>query len=287
MVKKVYQHGPWSVSYSPEDGARLDHLKFNNYDLLTTEPKSFRPPTTDYGLYEIRPVYGYDDCFPSCDPCKYPGSDWNIPDHGEICWLKWMVTEEKNRLLCNVKSKALPVIFKREMIFNENNLVWKFEVQNNGDVTMPFVHIIHPLMPLDEIIDIKLPEFETAYDEIADQTMDLKDEKSIKKFLFNQKKGTANMLFLQNVQSGKMSWIYKNNLQLKMNFPVELFPTIGIWWNNTAYPDEDGCRRNECAFEPVPGPVSVLTDAYKNGSCLSVPPRKSFTWEITWEISLV
>lgn len=285
MNKKEFKHGPWSVIYSPDDGARLDCLRFNNYNLLTGEPKSFRPPAIDYGLYETRPVYGYDDCFPSCDVCKFPDSNWDIPDHGEICWLKWQVTEKENRLLCSVKSEALPVVFKREMIFNKNSVLWKFEVRNNGDVTLPFVHIIHPLMPLDEIIDIKLPEFEIAYDAIHDITLGLKDAESVQKFLYNQKKGTANMLFLQNVQSGKMSWVYKNNLRLEMSFPVELFPTIGIWWNNTGYPDEDGCRRNECAFEPVPGPVSELTEAFKCGTCLSVPSKSGFNWEIAWWIS--
>ena len=284
MMRNVYKHGPWSVIYSSEDGARLNRLSYNDYDLLTVEPKSFHPPATDYGLYETRPVYGYDDCFPSCDPCKFPGTDWDIPDHGEICWLKWQVIEEENHLISMVESEALPVVFKREMIFHENSLIWKFEVQNNGDVTLPYVHIIHPLMPLDEIIDLKLPEFEKVYDEIADRILDLKDAESVRQFLFNQKKGITNMFFLQNVHSGKMSLKYKNNLQLEMSFPVELFPTLGIWWNNTAYPDEDGCRRNECAFEPVPGPVSELTKAYKHRSCLSVLPKNSFSWEIVWEI---
>lgn len=283
-MRNKYKYGPWSVIYSPEDGGRLDRLSYNNFDLLTVEPELFCPPATDYGLYETRPVYGYDDCFPSCDPCKFPGSEWDVPDHGEICWLKWQVQEKENHLIFKVKSEALPVVFKREMIFHENSLTWKFEVQNNGNVTLPFVHIIHPLLPLDEIVDLKLPEFETAYNEIADQVMDLKDAESVRQYLFNQKKGITNMLFLQNVQSGKMNWKYKNNLQIEMMFPVEFFPTIGIWWNDTAYPDEDGSRRNECAFEPVPGPVSDLTKAYKHGSCLSVLPQNSFSWEIVWEV---
>ena len=284
MIKKKYNNVPWSVIYSLEDGARLNHLSYNNYDLLTAEPKFFRPPTTDYGLYETRPVYGYDDCFPSCDPCKFPGSEWDVPDHGEICWLKWQVIEKENHLIFRIKSEVLPLIFKREMIFYRNSLTWKFEVQNNANVTLPFVHIIHPLLPLDEIVDLKLPAFETVYDEIADRILQLKDEESAQKFLFNQKKGNFNMLFLQNVQSGKMCWKYKNNLQIEMTFPVEFFPTIGIWWNNSAYPDEDGCRRNECAFEPVPGHVSDLSKAHKHGNCLSVLPQNSFSWEIVWEM---
>lgn len=287
MTTKEFKYGPWQVNYTPEDGARLNRLFYNGCELLTTGPASFRPPSTDYGLYETRPVYGYDDCFPSCDPCKFPGSDWDIPDHGEICWLNWKVAEKENHLICKVESEVLPVIFKREMIFFENNLVWKFEVQNNSDEDLPFVHVMHPLLPLEDIINIKLPEFKTAYDEIAGQKMDLQNAESIRNYLLRLKKRTTNMLFLQNVKSGKMSWIYKNNLQIEMCFPVEFFPTIGIWWNNSAYPDEDGCRRNECAFEPIPGPVSELSAAYNDGSCLSVAPGKSLIWEIVWELSKI
>ena len=285
MKKEIFQFDKWLVEYTTKDGARLNKLTYDNYDLINTKPVSFRPPTTDYGEYETRPVYGYDDCFPSVDVSIFPGKEWYIPDHGELCWLKWDVISKIDSLIFTVRSKELSIIFKREMNFSKNGITWKFEVKNEGDKNIPFQHVMHPLMPLDEVIDFKLPNFKSLYNAMNDQIMvELNNSEAVKNYLLNQKIGSANMLFLQNVNGGEVSWTYKNGLHLKVSFSKEKFPSIGIWWNNSAYPDEEGCRRNECAFEPIPGMNSVLNDNYKNGTCLSVMPGEIFTWQIRWDI---
>ncbi len=99
-MKKAVKFGRWMIEYDLDNGARLNRLCFDKFDLLTTNPENFRPPSEDYGEYETRPVFGYDDCFPSVDQCNYPGMDWKIPDHGELCWLKWNVEAQGNRLIC-------------------------------------------------------------------------------------------------------------------------------------------------------------------------------------------
>ncbi|MGB5895668.1 MAG: hypothetical protein WBG58_15935 [Ignavibacteriaceae bacterium] len=285
MKKEIFRSDKWLVEYTTEDGARLVRVSFENYDLLTTEPESFRPPSTDYGEYETRPVYGYDDCFPSVDVSKYPGKEWNIPDHGEICWLCWDTISKPDSLIFTIKSKALPVIFRREMNFSKNGIIWKFDVINEGHKILPFQHVMHPLMSLDEVVDFELPNFKSLYNAISDQIMaELNNPEAVKKYLLSQKVGSANMLFLQKIDGSEMSWTYKNGLHLKVFFSQEKFPSIGIWWNNSAYPDEDGCRRNECAFEPIPGLNSALMDNYKNGTCLSVSPGETFTWQIRWDL---
>ena len=76
----------------------------------------------------------------------------------------------------------------------------------------------------------------------------------------------------------------ENGMQLKMTYPKNYFSSIGIWWNNSGYPDEDGCRRNECAFEPIPGSTSMLTDAYQDGTCMFVAPGQQLNWQIKWNI---
>lgn len=286
MKKEIFQFEKWLVEYTTEDGARLNRLSFDNYDLITTEHESFRPPSKDYGEYENRPVYGYDDCFPSVEVSNFPNKEWRIPDHGEICWLSWDTIAKSDSLISTVRSKELPIIFKREMNFSKSGIIWKFEVKNEGDKTIPFQHVMHPLMPLDEIVDFKLPNFNSLHDDINNKIIEeLNNPEAAKKYLLNQKVGSANMLFLQNIEDGEMSWTYKNGLHLKVSFSKKSFPSIGIWWNNSAYPDEDGCRRNECAFEPIPGLNSSLMENYNNGTCLSVLRGETLTWQISWDIS--
>lgn len=284
-MKKKFRNNKWTVVYTPEDGARIDRLNFDGFDLLTTEPEKFKLPETDFGQFETRPVYGYDDCFPSVDYSIYPGLDWNIPDHGELCWLKWQVDETKDRLIFSVRSKVLPVIFKREMHFADDVLSWNFHVINEGQETLPFLHVMHPLMPLREVEKFDLPAFGPVFDERQQKYLNFTKPDEIENFLLNQPAGTEQMLFLQQVHNGEMSLTFKNGLKCVITFPVKIFPTIGIWWNNLGYPDEDGCRRIECAFEPTPGPTSVLADVYKTGTCLSVMPGQSISWQIDWKMS--
>jgi hypothetical protein len=283
-MKQKAQFGPWLIEFNLDDGGRLDRLAYNNINLLTVEPDKFQPPHADYGEYETRPVYGYDDCFPTVETCKFPGSDWEIPDHGEVCWLPWEVKKNSDVLTFIVTSKKLPAKLTRKMNFSRDKLIWSFSVENNGKDDLPFQHVMHPLMPLKDITNIELPDYELVYDDINKKALPLEGRQSIQSFILSQPSGSTQMLFLQHIKEGRMSWEYLNNLGIEAQFSKELFPSIGIWWNNNKYPDEENCRRNECALEPIPGSNSRLSDAFQEGTCLVVHPGEQFDWQIIWEI---
>jgi galactose mutarotase-like enzyme len=276
------EFGPWSVAYALADGGRLTRLQFRGVDLLTSEPHAFHQPRGDYGSYETRPVFGYDDCFPTVDACSFPGLEWQVPDHGELCWLDWQVEERADSLVFSVASKVLPWRFQRQMYFSANKLTWTFEVDNAGDDKLPFLHVMHPLMPLAEIANFELPAFESVYDEISGLTMDLPDAAAVREFLLDQSVGSAQMLILRNIKAGEMRLQFKNGVRLVITFSPEDFRSLGVWWNNHGYPPEDNCRRSECAFEPIAGPDSVLTHAYESDTCFWAMPRGSFTWQVHW-----
>lgn len=283
-MKNEFNCGPWHVEYRLEDGGRLSRIAYGDYDLLTTPPSSFRPPADKHGQFENRPVYGYDDCFPSVGACSFPGSQASIPDHGELCWLAWELSEAPNGLTFFVRSRLLPVVFKRKMLFTDSSIIWKFAVLNGGKDVLPFQHSMHPLIRTDEIKRIELPGFESVFDWNRNQLLNRMTPGELRDFLLRRPKGTAEMLFLRNIKTGDLGWTYSNGLSVRMKFPLEYFPTVGIWWDNGGYPDEDGIRRNECVFEPTPGYTSLLTQAYADGNCLTVDPGKRFDWQISWEV---
>lgn len=274
------------MEFTPEEGARLNRLAFDGYDLLATEPDTFRPPEADLGEYEKRPVYGYDDCFPTVEPCRYPGRKWDIPDHGELCWLSWDFSEDVGGLLFSTASKALPTRFTRKLVFEESRLIWKFEVMNDGETEIPFQHVMHPLVKLDEIAGVKLHGFGGVFNATAGCDLGLNSADDLERYLLTLPECTANMLFVRGVEKGEVIWTYKSGAMLTESFPKKLFPTIGIWWNKSGYPDESGLRRCECAFEPVPGSTSTLAEAYEEGLCLNVQPGSRLAWEIGWHLSL-
>jgi hypothetical protein len=269
---------------TPEDGARVNRLTFAGYDLLTTEPRKFRAPGPGFGHYETRPVYGYDDCFPSVVACRYPGSEWEIPDHGEVCWLDCEVRLIPNGLRSAVRSRVLPLVFTRTMIFEESRLVWDFSVENQGTVPLPVQHVMHPLVDPGKISSIRLPDFRRVYDYAAGDYLDLHGGEAVEDYLLGLPPGGTAMLFLRGVDEGEVGWTYRNGLTVVCQFPVDLFPTLGIWWDHAGHPRSPVPARSECAFEPTPGSTSSLAAAYEEGGCLEAPPGNVLRWRIVWDV---
>lgn len=277
--------GDWEVVVLPKDGARIARLAFRGQELLTDAPRGFRAPSRDYGKYETRPVYGYDDCFPTVDACPYPGGTWEVPDHGELCWLPWDVRWGGSSLVCTARSRAMPVLFTRTLEFSADAIDWMFEVENQGAEEAVFQHVMHPLMPPGSIQNIDLPEFHAVLGDDAAPVTGLERPADVRASLLGQPDGTARMLFLQRVSAGLVQLRFESGLGLSVEFRHELFPTLGIWWNNGGYPDEDGIRRRECAFEPISGRTSQLASAHAEGEALSAAPGDSTRWSVRWAVS--
>jgi hypothetical protein len=141
---------------------------------------------------------------------------------------------------------------------------------------------MHPLMPLREITRINLPPFSRVIEDYRKENLHLEGPQDVESWLLGQQEGTAAMLYLQGISAGQLALTLARELRITMVFPQTLFPTVGIWWDNGGYPDEEGCRRVECAFEPTPGSNSRLSEAYREGTCLVVRPGKTTAWKIRW-----
>jgi len=276
--------GNWYLQCIPKDGARISVLRYEGQDLLTANPPSFKVPDKIHGEYESRPVYGYDDCFPTVDPCIYPDNQQEGRDHGELCWLEWDVQVEGNKLICSVDCLHPNVTFSRILDFAGNKLSWFFQIENTSATKLDFLHVMHPLLPLGQIRSIELPGYSSCFDEINLHELPLKFPLQVSGHLIEVESGFYEMLLLKNIDAGSVKLGFQNNTNLRISFDNKLFPTLGIWWNNAGYPDEAGLRRTECAFEPIPGTCSNLSKSFNDGSYLSVEPGKTLTWIIEWEI---
>ncbi|MDO9542943.1 MAG: hypothetical protein Q7J98_11570 [Kiritimatiellia bacterium] len=281
-----YRFGQWTLELIPADGARIRRLAYRRMELLTPPPRTFRPPRNYPGQYEKRPVYGYDDCFPTVDPCRYPSGNLSLPDHGEICWLKGNCFTFENGLKCVFVSRILPFVFEREMIFAGNCLAWIFTVVNTGRKALPFIHVMHPLMPVSRVRKLDLPDFSKIIDEQTGRTLGLKKATDVEKKLLSSPIGRADMFLLRGVQEGFFRIHFHGGANLAVSYDRKIFPTLGIWWNRSGFPAENGLARNECAIEPIPGAWSSLKSAVETGKCFFVLPHQAFSWRIEWRISV-
>lgn len=283
MEIRIADSENWHIQYVPDDGARIVSLRYAGYDLLTAQPVSFKPPDRFYGEYEIRPVFGYDDCFPTVDSCTYPGGEFECRDHGELCWQGWNTKINGASLICSTDCAKPAVNFKRILIFEGNRLTWRFEVSLLSGERSVFLHVMHALLPLDNISYFEIPECRKIFDEIKSEETGFQSSPEVREYLTSLKPGSFGMLLLNEIAEGFVKIRFKNGLVMEIRFDHTLFPTLGIWWNNGGYPAE-GQRRTECAFEPIPGTCSDLSKSFRDGVYLSVEKGKPMVWEITWTI---
>ena len=274
--------GNWYIELQKEDGARISVLKYRDYDLLTPAPALFKAPERDYGQYENRPVYGYDDCFPTVEECRYPGENFHIKDHGDVCWQDWHITSDNNRLICETDLQKPGLKLVRMIEFQDNILTWHFEVINRSGKKLPFMHVMHPLMPVGEIASVELSGFAEVYSETNSVVYPFEDSKEVNNYLQNLPKNSFEMLFIRNIKKGIARLGLRNGMQIKIEYDRNLFPTTGIWWNNGGYPDENGIRRSEFAIEPIPGTCSNLEKSFSDGHFQEAEPGKKVSWIIKW-----
>jgi hypothetical protein len=129
-----------------------------------------------------------------------------------------------------------------------------------------------------------LPDFSRIVEDYRKEKLLLTNPEKVEKWLLGHPAGKVSMLYLQGLSTGRVTIGFSNDLRISVEFPVELFPTLGIWWDNEGYPDEEGCQRLECAFEPISGSTSRLSEAYLEGKCLRVKPGEAIAWKIRWII---
>lgn len=286
MAGKVdVTRGDWEIVCRGDDGGRLDRLRYRGTDLLTCRPRHFEPPAgAEAAAYEQRPVYGYDDCFPSYLPCPFPGRDWPIPDHGELCWLSWDLERTDDGLVCRTASEVLPVRFERRLQVAGHALHWYFAAHNDGPNDLPLLHVMNPLMSLQEVENLTLPAYGMRIDELRGRKLPFKEPPELARDLLATDHGTCRRLLLRNVKEGRVTIGFHHGLRLTMHWKKSIFPTLGIWWNNAGYPDQDGLRRAEFALQPVTGPASSLAESCTDGKCLFLGPRRSRQWEVSWTV---
>jgi hypothetical protein len=276
--------GKWHIECLPGDGGRIAVLRFNGIDLLTSAPDSFIIPGQDYGKYETRPVYGYDDCFPTVDQCASPDDKIVFSDHGELCYLDWTVVKSGNGIDCSVVCPVPHVTFSRNLSFFENSLTWTFEVNNLTNAPLHFLHVMHALMPLKEITDIEVPLFKDVVNEYNPSGLNFGTPVDLNRKLLSVNPGDYLMIILKNTETGSIKLGFRKGFILNIEYDEVLFPSLGIWWNNAGYPCGEELERTECAFEPIPGTSSNLERSIAEGLSLQVAPDGSISWKITWRV---
>jgi hypothetical protein len=248
----------------------------------------FRPPGEEWGAYETRPVFGYDDCWPSLDPSPWPGRDQLVRDHGELCWQKWAIAAAPEALTCSAVSPDASWTFSRCSSVRHGALQIDFACRNTGSRPLLVNWAGHALVPPAAVQGLELPECRHITVDHAPGSVgpDVSPRQAgdIWACLSACPAGQAVMLVLHDTSSSRLS-IALDGARWEWFLGGVPRPALGLWYNRRGYPREGRLARDEFGVEWMLAGPTRLEDAVNQGSAIKVLPGETYCWSLQWRIS--
>lgn len=226
---------------------------------------------------------GWDEVFPTIDPCDAPGYDGHsLPDHGEVWPLAWDFEITEKEVSCSVEGVAGPYRLMRKLSFPQaDQLQMDYCVVNHGAGSLPFLWVPHPQFWVSEPTHIVLPpavqEMLCVFGgktQVTGQHYAWKDLSMVgetqtgdgRKYYFPglYKQGWCGLV-------GALSGDW-----LRMSTDPKKVPYLGIWIDEGM-----GNDRNAIALEPSIGYYDRLDRAIGNGTAPVIEPGQTIEWSLS------
>jgi hypothetical protein len=284
-----------SISVLPQIGGKIISLKSKKVgkEFIFLGNRKFQRPV--YGMkYEKLDISGFDECFPTIAGCSYPEWPWKgtiIPDHGELFTLPWECKTSKNSLVMTVYGIRFPYKFCKIIFLEKNVVKISYELENLSPYDFKYIWAAHPLFSVSPGTIILLPKkvrIRTIYSKyerlvkslhetlwpITKQTNGEKIDLSIVR---SNKEDAVTKIFTTKLKEGWCGLRYPENVILKMVFPVEQIPYIGIWINEGGWPFK-GEKSYNVAIEPCTNCQDKVKTAIQSNECAIINGRKKNFW---------
>jgi len=255
----------------PELGAKVILLR----NLVTGYEWMWHPPT---GMKLFRnqlgddfaasTMTGWDECLPTIAPCDWKGR--KLPDHGEVWSVPWKIDLEafgRGVLKTSVKLAVSPFHFERSIALHGNEIRLDYQLENLSNEPEEFLWAMHPLLPVNDHIQLDLTE-ETENLLAGEQWID-----GLK---FNTDKPSCVKTYAVPLREGRgsvMNIAARDRLQFEWD--TDRNNTLGLWltrggWNGY----------HHVALEPANGAADALTDAVKAGQGGLLAPQEKRSWQV-------
>jgi hypothetical protein len=217
-----------------------------------------------------------------------------LADHGEVWSLPWEYKINKDSLSMHVKGVRFPYELEKNILFiNENTLQINYELTNNSESVFEFLWAGHFMINIEEGARVMVPEdckqtvtiITSGNGKFGDinnwpENKD-KDEKSFRSDICRSKdsKGFEKYYFVNKLKNGWCELIYPDNKKIKVSFPVDTVPYLGILMNENGWDN---------LYNIFIEPCTVCYDrpdvAKKHGQVSFVPASGKYKWYV--EVSI-
>ena len=268
-----------------------------------------KPPTdaTDFGQFDSG---GWDEIFPTVNPCRVPGSGWGdraLTDHGELWYRPWetfaaqVVPHRVASLTLAVDDADLPFRFERTLTLPDGDgpLTASYELTNRSDCPLPYIWAAHPLVAIEPGMRIGLPA-DTRVQCVGGTSGDFRirgraftwpsatpvdgptvDVSVVPKSQGDLLSGVAMKLFTDCPPEGCVSLTTAETTEeLRLLFDSKLVAHVGLWLNYAGWSGAATPPYFNLGLEPTTSPWYAVSKAVLSGEAKQLGPRECHRWTL-------
>jgi galactose mutarotase-like enzyme len=299
--------GPLHLSLVPELGGKINSLR----DLRTGREWLWRNPRMPYRRATAESAYvvmadtgGWDECFPTVAPSRYPSPPWAgraIPDHGEL-WAQTAALQVGEgagqvNLQTSWPGVVLPYRFERSVLLTAGsaNVRAEYRVTNQGDAPLHFIWSIHPLLAIEPGMQLHLPP-EARYYRWSSVPNEAVAESGLSfpltlaghdlAALPEPSAGVALKLWSEPLAAGQ-GWatLRARDGELRLRWDPALLPQVGFWMNLGGWAGDGGAPYYNLGLEPCIGAQDSLADAVtRHNLFAALGPGQARAWWLEVEL---
>ncbi len=132
----------FTATFLPKDGAKFASFKTNDgfEFLLQAEGEKYCRLSLD-GDFEKSECSGFDDMFPTIDPCVINGI--NYLDHGEVCRHEHTAKIDGDRVEFTCEMAYLNILYKKTAYIIDGVLFMEYDIKNQNDYDFEYLWAGH------------------------------------------------------------------------------------------------------------------------------------------------
>ncbi|QGQ94267.1 hypothetical protein EHS13_04785 [Paenibacillus psychroresistens] len=293
------------AQFLPDYGGKMASLiqKKTAREFLVQAPNELYRVLEYDGDYVDAECSGFDDMFPTIDKVYYPEYPWKgveIPDHGEVCGLRWDYEIRADCLYMAVNGVRFPYKLEKWIKFAPSGkLNISYKATNLSNYAFDFLWAAHPMINAEAGGDILVPyqgqqEVITMFstdgklgqygDQIAWPNFVCKDKSKLNLATLegnSERKLAYKYYFKDKIPEGWCAYRYKSDgTTLKLSFPEAEVPYLGVWIN-----EGDFKGFNNLALEMCTGSLDRPDVAKRFGQNSVLPANGEYAWYLDFEVT--
>ena len=298
----------------PEIGGKIVSLmsRRTGREWLWTNPHlPLRRPPLDASNFGQFDCGGWDEIFPTVNPCRLPNTAWGdrmLTDHGELWYRPWQTLAadvapgEIASLELAVCDPTLPFRFARTLTLAAGfgPLVVNYELLNTGDRPLPYLWAAHPLLAIYPGDLIRLPvdtptsstdsiglDLDTDSTPFAWPRMRLRSGKTIDFSRVPERTaGIAAKLFAEHVSTGCIEVRDETRREsIRISFEPTSIPHVGLWLNYGGWSGAGPTSYFNAGIEPTTSACDELSVAVRDEKAKQLELGERHSWQITVKVA--